>query len=149
MQKRHLSIVIGVALVFLVAIVLAGRGKTNAQDCRIIRIHGMAVHESIKLEPETVLVSKGACMIWFNRAAANEIKVVFEEGKRCASVSDAPVGFSLDHQECYVTSWIPFGGTSSLRFNEEGTFKYVIEATGGNLGQKGRKVAEGRIVVRE
>ncbi len=139
----------GVITIIFAVLVLAHWETVNAQDCRIIRIHGMAVHESIRVEPETLLVSKGDCVIWFNRAAANEIKIVFEEGKRCASVSDAPMGFSLDHNECFVTSWIPFAGTSSLRFKEAGAYDYAIEATGGGSGEKGRKVAEGKIVVRE
>ena len=88
-------------------------------------------------------------MIWFNRSAANEVKVIFEEGKKCSSVSNAPVGFSLDHEQCYVTSWIPFWGTSSLRFMEKGTFAYAIEVTGGELGEKGKKVAGKKIIVGE
>ena len=68
--------------------------------------------------------------------------MIFEEGKKCSSVSNAPVGFSLDHEQCYVTSWIPFWGTSSLRFMEKGTFAYAIEVTGGELGEKGKDLNE-------
>ena len=86
-------------------------------------------------------------MIWYNRATANGVKVIFEEGKKCASVSDAPTGFNLDHEQCYVTSWLPFGGTSSLRFKETGTFEYAIEVTSGGLAEKGERVAKGKIIV--
>jgi hypothetical protein len=55
------------------------------------------------------------------------MKVVFEDGKKCSSVSEAPVGFSLDHENCYITSFMPFGGTSSLRFMQEGSYGYTIE----------------------
>ena len=73
----------------------------------------MATHGSIRLEPETISISKGTCVIWLNwAAAAQEMKVVFEDGKKCSSVSEASVGFSLDHENCYITSGIPFGGTS-------------------------------------
>jgi hypothetical protein len=126
-------------------VLLVGQATLQAQECRVIRIQGMTLHQSFRAEPETVQVSKGSCVIWFNRSEAN-IKVIFEEGKKCASMSEAPVGFSLDHNECFVTSGIPFGGTSSLRFKEEGTFDYVIEI--GELGEKGKKVATGRIIVR-
>jgi hypothetical protein len=107
----------------------------------------MSVHESIRVEPETMQISKGSCVIWFNRAAANEVKVVFEEGKKCAAVTDAAVGFGMDdYGQCFVTSWLPFGGTSSLRFKEAGTFEYAIEI--GKLEDKGKRVARGKIIVR-
>ena len=149
MNRKKLCIAGVVTIIFVVSIVFANWKTINAQDCRIIRIQGMAVHESIRVEPETLLVSKGDCVIWFNRAAANDIKIVFEEGKRCASVSDASMGFSLDHNDCFVTSWIPFAGTSSLRFKEAGAYDNAIEDTGGISGEKGRQVAVVKTVVRE
>lgn len=116
-------------MVFCVLIVsfFAVCQETAAQECRIVRIQGMKAHSSIRLEPETVSINKGTCVIWLNRAAAQEVKVVFEDGKKCSSVSEAPVGFSLDHENCYITSWISFGGTSSLRFMEEGSYEYTME----------------------
>jgi len=47
-------------------------------------------------------------------------------------VIDAPRGFSLldDPVSCYVTNWLGFTGTASLRFMEKGTYKYVVEVSG-------------------
>ena len=36
-----------------------------------------------------------------------------------------------------------------MRFMEKGTFAYAIEVTGGELGEKGKKVAEGKVIVGE
>ena len=68
--------------------------------------------------------------------------VVFEDGKSCVDVTDAPAGFTLNAKSCYVTSWIPFTGTSSLRFMEKGTYTYVVEAK----GMQDKKV-KGQIIV--
>jgi len=38
------------------------------------------------------------------------------------------MGFSLNDQGCYVTRWVPFAGTSSLRFMEKGSYKYTVKA---------------------
>ena len=47
-------------------------------------------------------------------------------------ITKAPSGFELDAaKDCYVTRLIPFGGTASLMFIEKGTYKYIVESTGG------------------
>jgi len=142
---NHLVVMVGVCALFI----LAGTQTAAAQECRVIRIHGLVAHDAVKVEPESLSISKGTCVIWFNRSTANEIKVVFEEGKQCASVTDAPTGFSLNHEQCYVTSWVPFGGTSSLRFTEKGTYEYAIELAVGDEPERGKRVSSGTIIVRE
>jgi hypothetical protein len=56
----------------------------------------MAIQSPLRIEPETFLVSKGDCVAWFNRAeSAEEVKVSFEDGKKCLTGTEAPTGFSL------------------------------------------------------
>lgn len=129
MKRRRFAIVGLLGSVTVLAIFLL-QGVVWAQNCRVIRIQGMATHQSIRLEPEIIRIAKGDCVIWFNRAATQEVKVVFEDGKRCSTVSAAPVGFSLDHENCYVTTWLEFGATSSLRFMDPGSYQYMIAVEG-------------------
>lgn len=120
----------GAGLLFFVLIVAAVYAFGQAQkagDCRVIIIEGMQLHQSVRVQPESLTISKGTCVIWFNRAAATEVRVSFSEGKKCDNVTDAPTGFQLTGEGCYATNLIPFGGTASLRFLEEGTYTYVIE----------------------
>jgi hypothetical protein len=66
--------------------------------------------------------------VWFNRVTTGEVKVTIADSKKCASVTNAASGFCLDElANCYVTKWIGFTGTASLRFMEKGTYKYVVE----------------------
>jgi hypothetical protein len=89
----------------------------------------MVIHSLIRIESETLLISKGDCVVWFDRAeSAEEVKVSFEDGKKCLSGTEAPTGFSLDEASCDATSWIHFAKTSSLRFMEKGTYVNVIKA---------------------
>ena len=90
--------------------------------------------KSIRIEPATLQIDKGSVVIWNNWAKASEVKVIFEEGKVCQDVTEAPTGFSMDAKQCYVTTWIPLGGTSSLKFTQTGTYKYKVETTGGISG---------------
>jgi hypothetical protein len=127
MNKKKLMIVIGFIFVLAMIIFLSKLGTLSAQECRVIKIHGWTEHRSIMIEPETIVLSKGDCVVWFNQIMPGVVKVTFEEGKKCSDVSNAPMGFSLNASNCYVTSWIPFGGTSSLRFMEKGTYQYTVE----------------------
>ena len=103
----------------------------------MIKIQGQPGGQvALKLDPDTVMVNKGTCVIWVNFARADEVQVVFEQGKVCEDVTEAPVGFKLDAKNCYVTNYIPFGGTSSLLFNVPGEFKYILKAGGERLNGK-------------
>jgi len=142
MNKKRLLAAFGVSFVVAMMIGLLSLETVSAQECRLIKIHGKIDPSTVMIEPDTIYVSKGDCVVWFNRVA-KEIQVIFEEGKRCVDVTQAPMGFSVNEHSCYVTSWIPFAGTSSLRFMEKGTYNYVIETKGmKNVKAKGQIVVE-------
>jgi len=142
MNKKRLLIAVVVSFVVAMMIGLLSLEIVSAQECRIIKIHGRTDLSTVMIEPETIYATKGDCVVWFNRVA-KDIMVKFDEGKRCADVTQAPMGFSLNEHSCYVTSWIPFAGTSSLRFMQKGTYKYVVEAKGQkNVEAKGQIIVE-------
>ena len=128
MKKKRLLIAIGVSFVVAMMIGLIGLETISAQECRIIKISGRADQHTIMIDPETIFLSKGDCAVWFNRFVADEIMVKFDDGKRCVDVTQAPMGFSLNEQSCYVTNYLPFTGTSSLRFMQAGTYMYTVHA---------------------
>lgn len=131
------------ALMVGVSLVLAHWGPADAQDCRIIRLYGTAhPTTTINIEPRIVHIEKGDCIIWSNWIREAEVEIVFEDGKKCDDMTDAATGFKLDAYNCYVTSFVSLGGTSSLRFNEAGSFYYEVKAGGG-----AREI--GKIVVKE
>jgi len=49
------------------------------------------------------------------------------------------VSFKLDAKNCYVTSFISYGGTSSLKLDEAGTFEVEV-MTKGDIKAKGKIV---------
>lgn len=53
------------------------------------------------------------------------------------STAKAATGFKMDFSGCYLTDFLPLGGTSSLRFTEEGSYDYEIEAKGATYRSKG------------
>ena len=127
--RYHWIVAILFGVVFLFTLSTPG----VAQDTRVIRLYGGTSfsHDGIRIEPDITLISEGGVVIWNNWAKSSEVKIVFEEGKVCQDVTEASMGFTLDAKQCYVTTWIPLGGTSSLRFTEKGKYPYVVEAAGG------------------
>jgi hypothetical protein len=117
------------------------QGMSAASEVRIIRINADTLDgkKELYIEPNTSWVPKDTVVIWVNQARTDEVKVVFEEGKRCADVTSPTNAFNLD-ATCYVTSWVSSGGTSSLRFVEAGIFHYIVETSDGVK-------AKGKIVV--
>ena len=129
-SSKRLIAVLGI--VVCMTFVLADWGAVGAQECRIIRLHGTAhPTTTINIEPRIVQIAKGDCVVWSNWIREAEVQIVFEDGKKCDDMTDAATGFKLDAYNCYVTSFVTLGGTSSLRFNEAGRFYYEVKAGGG------------------
>ena len=123
---------IQVAVCFLmsVAMMLLFIGSTvfAQPQCRIIRIYDEATTgagEVIRIEPQTVVTEGSTCVIWVNLGKAS-MKVSFKEGQQCIDASSAASGFTLV-DGCYVTNWVPSGGTSSITFTGKGTYEYDVE----------------------
>ena len=132
------------ALFFLLsaALVLVDNRPIDAEDSQLVRIFGGIetgageLKKPIRLEPSTLTISEGGVVVWLNWARSVEcVQVSFEDGKKCDDVTDAPTGFEMTGG-CYVTSWITFGGTSSLRFNQPGEYTYTIMAKTGGQERK-------------
>jgi len=100
-----------------------------------------SVTDSIVIEPDTVWAAKDTCVIWSNWVKGQEVKLIFEEGEKCESMTDAARGYTLDAADAYVSMWLPTGGTSSLKFTEEGYFDYLVELKNGLK-------AKGKIIIR-
>jgi len=141
-NMKHAAMAIGIALICAMA-VLFTVDVGNTQECRIVRVYGQLAQgqPGLRLEPETVMVNKDTCIIWVNLSRASEVKVIFEDGKKCADSTYAPSAFSMEGQ-CYVTSWVPHGATSSLTFKEAGTYNYTVEWKQGQTKTNGSIVVE-------
>ena len=144
----YVIMVMGLVFIFAISIILLNQQAINAQECRIIRIYGGidSADNKLRMEPETVTIDKGSCVIWSNWAWSKGLgeKIVlvkFSDGKKCEANTDAPTLYKMDDQNCYVSSYIAYGGTSSLRFTEQGTFEYVVES-------KDMEKGKGRIIVK-
>lgn len=149
MQKR-VFVVTALLILLSATLVMVDHQPVSAEESQLVRIFGgistgaAEMQKPIRLEPPILTVAKGAVVVWLNWARTVEcVKVSFEDGKKCDDVTDAPTGFEMT-QGCYVTSWITFGGTSSLRFTDPGSYIYTVEAKSGGAIRK----TTGKILVK-
>ena len=129
MEKMKYA-VIGMAAVLTFTIIILGNvGIAMAQEkCLPVYIRSHA-----GIEPETLAVAKGDCVVWINWTRGEDVKITFREGKKCADMTKSPSGFNPDFIGCYTTDYLGFGATSSLVFVEAGNFDY--EVAFGKLGE--------------
>lgn len=142
--NRKLSLVLIVFFAF-VSVVLVNHGAALATEAKIIKIEPVE-NKAGKLvgmfiDPKKLVIEKDTIVIWLSGIPGQEIQVIFEEGKTCQDVTADPYQFKLNAAtSCYVTNWIPYGASSSLRFPESGTFDYVVTTEDGKMKFPGKLV---------
>ena len=139
MEKKRLVFTVGFVLILALTFLLAKQSTSNASECRIVRIIALASLQNVTLDPKTTYANKGDCVIWFNNVGKRDVKIVFEDGKKCTDVVEASMDFKLDEDSCLITkTYIPNRGTASFVFEKEGTFDYVVDVKGTSLKIKGQ-----------
>lgn len=143
MESRRIFIVMGLALLVSLGIFAVNHTDGGAQECRIVRIYSgvEADADKILLEPETTWIDRKTCVIWSNWVGGKVVSVRFSEGKKCQATTTGATLFKLDDANCYVSSYIEYGGTTSLTFKDVGTYEYVVDV-------KDMISTKGKIVVR-
>ena len=134
-------------LLFIFTILTVGLGMllvyqpaADAQECIIVRIDDG--EKSIRVQPETLNISKGTCVIWVNWSATRKVDIMFEKGKVCEDVVEASMDFKLGEGNCFITKvMLAKGGTASLVYEKEGSFDYVAKPDSGE-GVKGKIVVK-------
>lgn len=144
MKRKRAFLCLGLGVFLLLTSFLANWEAINANECRIVRLAGeVDLSTKLLIEPSVLRIQKGTCVIWLNWVKTEEVRIVFEDGKKCEDMTDSPIGFELDAADCYVTTFVARGETSSLMFNEPGTFAYVIKAS----GAEGAEEVQGEVIV--
>ncbi len=122
-RVKLLLIATGAAFILTMVIFLGNPVIIGAAEkCTIVTIQSRA-----GISPETLRIKKGDCVVWINWTNTDDVKIIFKEGKKCQDMTKSPMGFRMDWNSCYVTDYLDFGRTSSLLFDQAGTFKYEVE----------------------
>ena len=124
-------------------------GQAMAADAQLVKIQPEMKGDQIKglyADPPILYVKKGAIVVWMSGIPKEEVQVIFTDGKTCRDVTANPndkfPGFYMDASSCYVTSFLPYCGTSSLQFPEVGAFEYKVETVDGKMSSKGEIIVK-------
>ena len=150
MNKKKIVIIIGLVFVFAIGAMVTNQQISNAQECKIIRIDEVkgSPEKAVRLDTEKLIVEKGTCVVWINWSG-QLVKIVFKQkNEKCLVGNKEQTGFTfLDN--CFVSNLVPNAGTSSVRFNIPGSFRYevVVPPANPSATAKDKIMAAGEIIV--
>jgi plastocyanin len=87
----------------------------------------VTIHPSEGLVPPTVTADLGTTVVWLNRDRS-PVEILFTD-KKVTIACGSPVNFIIGKGGAYESAKIPFGGTASLCFLNNGSFDYVVKSS--------------------
>jgi hypothetical protein len=137
---------IGILVILAITVMLGNPTIINAEG----KCFPIYVRSHAGIEPESLNIEKGNCVVWINWTRGEDIRIIFRDGKKCADMTKAPVKFKPDFNGCYLTEHLGFGETASLLFVAPGKFDYEVEfgTVAGGLYGASRTPLLGSIVVK-
>lgn len=135
--NRKLALVL-VIFFAVISVMMVNQGVALATESKIVTIEPVENEEGkligFFINPKNLEVEENTIVIWLSGIPGQEIQVIFEDGKTCKDVTADPYYFQFDQEtSCYVTNFIPYGATSSLRFPQSGVFRYVVKSQDGKM----------------
>ncbi len=126
MRRNRRLLVLTVAISLAICLQFGLVPQAQCADTRIVRIYAQMVPGvSTRIEPANLWVTPGTVVVFANWGKS-EVKINFKEGAKCDAATVAAGGFAVA-EGCYVTDmWIPYGGTTSLKFDKEGEYDYTV-----------------------
>ncbi len=137
MKRSRRLLVLTVGIVLVICLQFGFVPQAQCADTRIIRIYAqVSPGVSTRIEPPNLWVAPGTVVVFANWGKT-EVKINFKEGAKCDAATVAAGGFGVA-EGCYVTDmWIPYGGTTSLKFDKEGEYDYTVVYKNINAEEKG------------
>ncbi len=148
MKNTKFLVVSATLILVFIALFIMNPKPINAAEkgknqCFIVSIRG--TDQEMSISPKHIKVPKGSCVVWVNWIEGPDISISFKDGKTCEEMTKSPLGFRLTPETgCYLTDYLPQGGTSSLRFMIAGDYTYEISMEG-----KKEPLASGKITVKK
>lgn len=138
MKTNRNFLLVVVFLFTVVSVMLINQGTVLATESLLVKIepvkdiNGKLI--GFFVNPKNIEIKENTIVIWLSGIYGQEIQVIFEDGKTCKDVTADPHFFEFNPQtSCYVTNYIPYGATSSLRFPQAGVFNYVVSSQDGKM----------------
>lgn len=147
MKKKCLSAVLLCCLGFCFAIGIssASEGKEKTEQAKIVnKIVIINAYEEVS--PLVVTSTPGTTIVWVNNSRS-PVEILFYN-KEVTMACGSPINFFVGRGGAYESNKIPFGGTASLCFVENGTFEYKIKSSRTFYMKRLERESKGKIVIK-
>ena len=146
MIKKYLCAVIVCCLGFCLSagISLASEGKEAKEQSKIVN-KIVIINEYEEVSPLVVTSTPGTTIVWVNNSRS-PVEILFYN-KEVTMACGSPVNFFVGRGGAYESNKIPFGGTASLCFVENGTFEYMIKSSRTFYMKRLERESKGKIVI--
>jgi hypothetical protein len=121
----------------------------QASDAQLVKIMPEIKEDKVigfYINPQVASIKKNTIVVWMNGISNQEVQLIFQEGKTCKDVTANPnfkmPGFFLDSKNCYSTSFLSYGTTSTLQFVDIGTYDYSVVTEDGKMSAKGKIIVQ-------
>ena len=103
------------------------------------------INEYEEVNPLVLTSTPGTTVIWVNNSRT-PVEILFYD-KQVTLSCGSPVNFFVGRGGVYESNKIPFGGTASLCFVENGTFEYKIKSSRTFYMKRIERDSKGKIVI--
>jgi len=146
MKKKCLSALLLCSLGFLYAIGIAPatEGEKEPGAAKIVN-KIVIINEYEEVSPILLTSTPGTTVVWVNNSRS-PVEILFYD-KQVTISCGSPVNFFVGRGGAYESNKIPFGGTASLCFVENGTFEYMIKSSRTFYMKRLERESKGKIVI--
>ena len=129
---------------FSVGISPAAEGEEKTEQAKIVN-KIVIINEYEEVSPLVVTSTPGTTIVWVNNSRS-PVEILFYD-KEVTISCGSPVNFFVGRGGAYESNKIPFGGTASLCFVENGTFEYMIKSSRTFYMKRLERESKGKIVI--
>jgi len=144
MNKKYLCAVLVCCLGFSCFI---GPSKASEEEPGPAKIVNkiVIINEYEEVSPILLTSTPGTTVVWVNNSRS-PVEILFYD-KQVTISCGSPVNFFVGRGGAYESNKIPFGGTASLCFVENGTFEYMIKSSRTFYMKRLERESKGKIVI--
>ena len=146
MNKKYLCAVLVCCLGFFYSTCIspASEGKKATEQAKIVN-KIVIINEYEEVSPILLTSTPGTTVVWVNNSRS-PVEILFYD-KQVTISCGSPVNFFVGRGGAYESNKIPFGGTASLCFVENGTFEYMIKSSRTFYMKRLERESKGKIVI--
>ena len=144
MKQKYLSVILLCFLGFYLCPGISPASEEETESAKIVN-KIVIINQYEEVSPLEFTSNPGTTVVWVNHSRT-PVEILFYD-KKVTVACGSPVNFSVGRGGAYESNKIPFGGTASLCFLENGTYEYMIKSSRTFYMKRLERDYKGKIVI--